>query len=51
MIYGIVVTLYDEGSWEYLEQALAEIIDKDTATIMGQLADFYLDRDSRRAST
>ena len=47
MTYGIVVTLYDEASWPYLSQALAEVIDENTATIMGQLADFYLDRDSK----
>ncbi|MGC4175429.1 alpha/beta hydrolase [Demequina sp.] len=46
MVYGIVVTLYDEGSWVYLQQALDEVIEQDTAFIMGQLADFYLDRDS-----
>lgn len=46
MTYGIVVTLYDEGSWPYLSQALSEVIDQGTATIMRQLADFYLDRDS-----
>ena len=47
MVYGIVVTLYDEGSWQYLEQALAEVLQKHTADIMAQLADFYLDRDSK----
>jgi pimeloyl-ACP methyl ester carboxylesterase len=46
MVYGIVVTLYDQASWTYLEQALAEVINQNTATIMAQLADFYLDRDS-----
>ena len=45
MTYGIVVTLYDEASWPYLEQGLNEVIDQNTATIMAQLADFYLDRD------
>jgi len=45
MVYGIVVTLYDEASWPYLTTALQEVIDHDTANIMGQLADFYLDRD------
>jgi pimeloyl-ACP methyl ester carboxylesterase len=45
MTYGIVVTLYDEGSWPYLSQALAEVIDDHTASIMLQLANFYLDRD------
>jgi pimeloyl-ACP methyl ester carboxylesterase len=45
MVYGIVVTLYDEASWPYLSLALDEAIDDGTATIMGELADFYLDRD------
>lgn len=45
MTYGIVVTLYDEGSWVYLEQALDEVINKHTAFVMMQLANFYLDRD------
>lgn len=44
MVYGIVVTLYDEASWPYLMQALDEVINQDSATIMAQLADFYLDR-------
>jgi len=46
MTYGIVVTLYDEASWPYLKQALDEVIKHDTAYVMAQLADFYLDRDS-----
>ena len=46
MVYGIVVTLYDEASWPYLKEALTEVIEKGTASIMGQLADFYLDRSS-----
>ncbi len=45
-LYGIIVTLYDEKSWEYLSIALEEILTKSTATVMGRLADFYLDRDS-----
>ena len=45
MIYGMVVTLYDEASWEYLELALNEVIERDTARIFYSLADFYLDRD------
>ncbi|MES1171338.1 MAG: alpha/beta hydrolase [Actinomycetota bacterium] len=44
MTYGIVVTLYDEGSWTYLEQALDEVMNQHTAWFMFQLADFYLDR-------
>jgi len=46
MVYGIVITLYDEASWPYLIQALVEIEDQGSATIMAQLADFYLDRSS-----
>jgi pimeloyl-ACP methyl ester carboxylesterase len=46
MVYGIVVTLYDEGSWPYLLLALDEVINQSSATYMAQLADFYLDRDS-----
>ena len=46
MTYGIVVTLYDQASWPYLMQALDEVISQNTATIMAQLADFYLDRDT-----
>ncbi|MFV0633335.1 alpha/beta hydrolase [Demequina sp.] len=44
MIYGIVVTLYDEGSWDYLEQGLAEVIEQSTGGILLFLANFYLDR-------
>ena len=47
MVYGIVVTLYDEGSWPFLTQALTEVIDHNTAEVMAQLADFYLDRDTK----
>lgn len=45
MIYGIVVTLYDEASWEYLEIALTEALERDTARTFYELANFYLDRD------
>ena len=44
MIYGIVVTLYDEGSWIYLSAALDEVITEGTADLFLQLANFYLDR-------
>lgn len=45
MVYGIIVTLYDEGSWEYLMIGLDEVINAGTASIFYQLANFYLDRD------
>lgn len=47
MVYGIVVTLYDEASWEYLELALTEAIEDETAQIFYELANFYLDRDGQ----
>ncbi|NTW41643.1 MAG: alpha/beta hydrolase [Cellulomonadaceae bacterium] len=42
--YGIVVTLYDDGSWSYLTQALTEAIQENTGSVLYQLADIYLDR-------
>jgi len=45
MVYGIVVTLYDEGTWEYLMYALEEVLSRDTARIFYELSNFYLDRD------
>jgi pimeloyl-ACP methyl ester carboxylesterase len=47
MIYGIVVTLYDEANWEYLELALNEVLQTDTARIFYSLGNFYLDRDEQ----
>ncbi|MFW2512353.1 alpha/beta hydrolase [Demequina sp. SO4-13] len=44
-VYGVVVTLYDEASWPFLEQALAEVAASGDASIMYELANFYLDRD------
>lgn len=44
-VYGVVVTLYDEGSWPLLKAAFEEIIEQDTAAIMYELANFYLSRD------
>lgn len=44
MVYGIVVTLYDQLSWPYLEVALDEVVNDGTASVMYQLANFYLDR-------
>lgn len=47
MVYGIVVTLYDEANWEYLELALNEVLQTNTASIFYSLANFYLDRDEQ----
>lgn len=47
MIYGIVVTLYDEANWEYLELALNEVLTLETARIFYSLGNFYLDRDEQ----
>lgn len=44
MVYGIVVTLYDEQSWTYLEMGLEEAVDSGTGSVLYQLANFYLDR-------
>lgn len=44
--YGIIVTLYDDASWSYLTQALEEALRQNTASILLQLANFYLDRTS-----
>ncbi len=46
MIYGIVVTLYDEASWPYLSEALDETINSGTGRDFLQLANFYLDRNT-----
>jgi len=45
MIYGMVVTLYDQESWQYLELALDEVINDGTASYFYALGNFYLDRD------
>lgn len=42
--YGIVVTLYDDGSWPYLTMALDEAINSGTGSTLLELANFYLDR-------
>ncbi len=44
--YGIVVTLYDDGSWPYLTFALDEAINDGTGATLLELANFYLDRTS-----
>lgn len=45
MFYGIAVTLYDQESWPYLMQGLNEVIQRGTASVIFQLANFYFDRD------
>ncbi|WP_062465163.1 alpha/beta hydrolase [Demequina soli] len=45
MVYGMVVTMYDENSWQYLELGLKEVLTQGTASIFYQLAGFYLDKD------
>ena len=42
--YGIVVTLYDDASWQYLSVALTEAIRENSGSTLLQLANFYLDR-------
>ena len=44
-IYGILVTLYSQGSWPYLSQAFDEAFYGD-GTLMLMLADFYNDREN-----
>ncbi|MDN4476361.1 alpha/beta hydrolase [Demequina sp. SYSU T00192] len=46
MVYGMVITMYDEGSWVYLEAGLDEVLRQGTADIFFQLANFYLDKDT-----
>ncbi|WP_062292874.1 alpha/beta hydrolase [Demequina phytophila] len=45
MVYGMVITMYDEGSWPYLQAGLDEVLTRGTADIFYQLAGFYLDKD------
>lgn len=45
MVYGMVVTLYDQANWQYLELALNEVLQSGTARIFYSLGNFYLDRD------
>lgn len=44
--YGVAVTLYDEGSWPILTQALQEVVTQGTASTLLYLADFYNDRNA-----
>lgn len=46
LVYGIVVTLYDEGSWSYLSSAFEEVVERGTGRTFLELANWYLDRDS-----
>ncbi|SEJ64513.1 alpha/beta hydrolase [Demequina mangrovi] len=46
MVYGMVVTMYDEASWIYLQAGLDEVLARGTADIFWQLASFYLDKDT-----
>ncbi|WP_061961550.1 alpha/beta hydrolase [Demequina flava] len=50
MVYGIVVTLYDEASWGLLNTALTELVQSGTGSVMYTLANFYLDRDGATGS-
>jgi len=43
---GIAVTLYDQGSWSYLTQALTEAIETGNGSTLLMLADIYYDRDT-----
>lgn len=43
--YGVAVTLYDQGSWPALTQALEEVLTSGTGDTLLYLADFYNDRD------
>lgn len=42
--YGIILTLYDDGFWEFLTQALSEAMTQNTAAQLFQFGNLYLDR-------
>ena len=42
--YGIAVTLYDNGTWRFLTQALTAAIDEGDGTVLLGLADVYNER-------
>lgn len=42
--YGVAVTMYDEGSWSFLTQALREVLWEGTGDDLLYLADVYNDR-------
>ncbi len=44
LVYGIVVTLYSEGSWSLLSQAFDEALNNGTARGFEYLGNYYLDR-------
>lgn len=46
MFYGIAVTLYNDESWPYLTDALAEAVESGTGNQLLFLADFYNDRNA-----
>jgi len=50
MVYGIVVTLYDEASWPYLKMALDETLGQGTAVYFSLFADLYMGRDGASGS-
>jgi pimeloyl-ACP methyl ester carboxylesterase len=43
-LYGIIVTLYDDDSWTYLTNALAEAMQKNQGSMLYQFANLYMDR-------
>jgi len=45
IVYGIVVTMYDEQNWPYLTTAFDEALNLGTGRAFLALANFYLDRD------
>jgi hypothetical protein len=46
MVYGIVVTLYDQEAWPLLSMAFEEVVSSGSATFVYELANFYFDRNS-----
>jgi len=44
MVYGIVVTMYDQVNWPYLMAALNETITQGTAEAFYELGNYYLNR-------
>lgn len=45
IVYGVVVTLYDEAAWPLLKMALEQLVDDGDGAVMYELANFYLSRD------
>lgn len=48
---GVAVAMYDQGMWSMLTDALRDIVDRDDATALMQLANRYADRTSSGAYT